>query len=156
MRCEPQRHGLADLAFRGLGGAGELAYQVTEVKIDGSRVTASWSVDGPSLVVLFSLGAGFFVARSLYRAIRTCLDEGIRVPGKLRLISWEPCLLLLPLLIQWNGKSVETIAPGVEMTKIWGYGSDTSALALGCAALLIIGFQIHAGLGRFIARHRAA
>lgn len=112
--------------------------------------TTKISLDGAGFIVLFCIAALLFLSRGLYKQIRHCLDQGIRIPYETRLIQFWPCLLLLPLLVRWSGSYSESTQEGARLTHSFGYGSDLSAYALLLCALTIIVFQFYKGVAQFI------
>jgi hypothetical protein len=112
--------------------------------------TTRIELDGAGLVVVCCIIALFFLTRSIYKRIRICLEEGIRISSSVRLLHLWPCLLLLPLLVHSSSSYTDNGPGGAIITHIRGFGSDQSAEALFLAALTIAAWQFSSGLSGWI------
>jgi hypothetical protein len=124
-------------------------WQSVKVYESAARTTQI-SLDGAGFIVLFCIVALVFLSRGLYKQIRHCLDQGIRIPHQARFIQFWPCFLLVPLLVRWSSSYSETTPEGARLTHSYGYGSDLSAYALLLCVLTIIVFQFYKGVAQFI------
>jgi hypothetical protein len=111
--------------------------------------TTTINIDGAQLIILICAIILFFLIRSIYKSIRICLDQGIRIPKQIKFIDWAPCLLLTPMFVSWGYSSSETTPEGFLHSYSYGYGSQMSSYALIVAALTILTFQVTAGFSMY-------
>jgi len=100
------------------------------------------------LSIFVSLVAIFYFGRTGYRRLRLFLDNGTRIPKSARLIDWNPCVIMLPLLFQLKYVETKTTSASGITTMSWGYGSDFSFYAIVIGALAIAVFQISVKLSK--------
>jgi hypothetical protein len=105
------------------------------------------NMDGASVVLVLCIILLTFLTLSIYKTIRICLDQQIRIPKSMKFINSEPCLLLIPMiLISWNSSNSTTSAEGVLKTVSYGYGSTLSLYAAVAAALTVLAYQLAVGI----------
>jgi len=98
---------------------------------------------------IVSCGVGvWFLGRRAYRLVGEMSDARTRLKQEVKLISFKPVLLLLPLLVHYHSSGVERLTDGTTDHRSYGYGTDAAWVLPLLGTALIILFRIIVRLER--------
>lgn len=108
--------------------------------IQRPNITSSIHADGPTVTFLLCSIALVILLLGLYRLLRALLDGPVRISRAVRLASWRPVLLLVPLLFNFSSSHTTTTADTTTIVSL-GYGCEASTPLFVVSAAMLIVFQ---------------